>query len=66
MEITTGNPLLDGIMLVAGGIGIGWWVTGKTPEQVAAKDHERVRQHETELAQEEAEKTEAPIRPPLS
>jgi hypothetical protein len=56
MEITTGNSLLDGIILVAGGIGVGWWATQKSPEQVAAQDRERVRQHETELAQAEAEK----------
>ncbi len=57
MEITTENPLLDCIILVAGGIGVGWWATSKSPEQVAAQDRERVRQHELELAQAEAEKS---------
>ncbi len=59
MEITTGNPLLDSIILVAGGIGVGWWATRNSPEQVAAQDRERVRQHETELAQAETEKTKS-------
>lgn len=59
MEMSTGNPLMDCLLLLGLGAGGGYLLKRKSPEQIAAKEKESVRQHELEKAQTEAAKIKA-------
>jgi hypothetical protein len=59
MEMTTGNPFLDCLVLLGAGAGAGYLLKKKSPEQIAAQEKERIRQHELEAAQVEAAKVKS-------
>ena len=54
MELSTGNPLMDCLLLLGLGAGGGYLLKRKSPEQVAAREKESIRQHELEVAEVEA------------
>ncbi|MGO9119394.1 MAG: hypothetical protein ACLQPD_17525 [Desulfomonilaceae bacterium] len=59
MEMSTGNPLMDCLLLLGIGAGGGYLLKRKSPEQVAAREKESIRQHELEVAEIEAGKVKA-------
>jgi hypothetical protein len=59
MEMSTGNPLLDCLLLLGLGAGGGYLLKRKSPEQIAAREKENIRQHELEAAHVEAAKVKA-------
>jgi len=59
MEMSTGNPLLDCLVLLGLGAGGGYLLKRKTPEQIAVQEKERIRQHDLEVTQVEAAKVRA-------
>jgi hypothetical protein len=54
MEMSTGNPLMDCLLLLGIGAGGGYLLKRKSPEQIAEREKESIRQHELEIAQTEA------------
>ncbi len=58
-QFSSGNPLLDVIILLGIGGGLGWMAKRKSPEQVLMQEKEKVRQHELEVAQTEALKVQS-------
>jgi hypothetical protein len=54
MELSTGYPLMDCLLLLGLGAGGGYLLKKKSPEHVAAMERQQVRQHELETAQAEA------------
>jgi hypothetical protein len=59
MELTTGNPLLDCLLLLGAGAGGGYLLKRKSPEQDAAMERDQIRKHELEAAQVEAAKVKS-------
>jgi len=59
MELTTGNPLMDCLLLLGLGAGGGYLLKRKSPEQIAAREKESIRQHALEVAQVAAAKAKA-------
>jgi len=59
MEMSTGNPLLDCLLLFGVGAGAGYWFKKDSPEKIAAREREKVRQHQLEVAEVEAAKVKA-------
>ena len=59
MEFSSGNPVLDCLFLLGIGAGGGYLLKRRSPEQIAAKEKERVRQHELEVAEIESAKVKA-------
>ena len=58
-QFSIGNTLLDVLILLGAGAGIGWMAKRKSPEQIAMLEKEKVRQHELEVAQTEAFRVKA-------
>ncbi len=56
MEMSTGNSLMDCLLLLGLGAGGGYLLKKKSPEQVAAMERQQIRQHELEAAEVEAAK----------
>ncbi|MGO9118882.1 MAG: hypothetical protein ACLQPD_14895 [Desulfomonilaceae bacterium] len=59
MEMSTGNPLMDCLLLLGLGAGGGYLLKRKSPEQIAAREKEQIRQHQLEIAEVEAAKVKA-------
>jgi hypothetical protein len=59
MGMSTGNPLMDCLLLLGLGAGGGYLLKKKSPDQIAAQEKERIRQHELEVAEVEAAKVKA-------
>ena len=58
-QFSSGNPLLDVLILLGAGAGIGWMAKRKSPEQILMQEKENARQHELEVAQTEALRVKA-------
>jgi hypothetical protein len=59
MEFSTGNPLMDCLLLLGAGAGAGYLLKKKSPEQIAAMERGQIRQHELEVSEIEAAKAKA-------
>jgi len=59
MEMSTGNPVVDCLLLVGLGAGGMHLLKRRSPEAIAAQEKENVRKHEEELAAMEAAKVKS-------